>query len=47
MIAAEPDLEEVGDGAVDNAIGYVAGGAAEQKREAGSGEGAATVTCYK
>ena len=29
VVGAEPDFEEVGDGAVDDAIGYVASGAAE------------------
>ena len=37
VVGAEPDLEEVGDRAVDDAVGYVAGGAAEQQREARSG----------
>jgi len=44
VVAAEPDFEEVGDSAVDDAVGYVAGGAAEQQREAGSGEGPTAVT---
>ena len=44
VIAAEPDLEEVGDGAVDDAIGNVAGGAAEEQRQAGGGQRAAAVT---
>jgi hypothetical protein len=43
VIAAEPDFEEVGDRAVDDAVGYIAGGAAEQKREARRGEGAPAV----
>ena len=47
VVAAEPDFEEVGYSAVDDAIGYVAGGAAEQQREAGCGERAAAVTCDK
>src|SRR6266849_5717352 len=47
VVAAEPDFEEVGDRAVDDAVGYVAGGTAEQKREAGSGEGSAAVPCDK
>src|ERR1700722_4583748 len=36
VIAAEPDFEEVCDGAVDDAVGHVAGSTAEQKSEAGS-----------
>ena len=37
VVAAEPDFEEVGDRAMDDAVGYVAGGTAQQQREAGSG----------
>ena len=44
VVGAKPDLQEVGDRAVDDAVGDVAGGAAEQQREAGSSEGAAAVT---
>ena len=40
-ISAEPDFEEVGDGAVEDAIGDVAGGAAEQESETGTGCGSA------
>src|SRR5712664_635617 len=47
VVAAEPDFEEIRDGAMDDTIGYVAGGAAEQKREARSGQGAAAMTCDK
>src|SRR5216684_5912450 len=43
VVVAEPNLEEVRDRAVNDAVGYVAGCAAEQKREARSGEGAAAV----
>jgi len=34
------DLDEIGDGAVENAIDQVTGGAAEKKSEAGSVQGA-------
>ena len=47
VVAAEPDFEEVGDRFVDDAVGYVASGAADQKREAGSGEGPAAVAGNK
>ena len=43
VVVAEPNLEEVRDRAVNDAVGYVAGCAAQQKREARSGEGAAAV----
>jgi len=35
MVAAEPDFEEVCDRTVDDAIGYIAGGPAQQERETG------------
>src|SRR5437016_2152672 len=38
------DLDEIGDGAVEDAIGDVAGGAAEEKREAGGVKGADILT---
>ena len=44
VVVAEADFEEVGDGAVEDAIGDVAGGAAEEEREAGGGHGAAGVS---
>jgi hypothetical protein len=47
VVAAEPHFEEVGDCAVDDPVGDVARGTTEQKREAGSGEGTAAVTCDK
>src|SRR6267378_7920093 len=40
---AEPNFEEIGDGAVEDTIGDVAGGAAKKKREAGGGEAAAAM----
>src|SRR6266436_6330918 len=43
VVAAEPDFEEVDDRAVDDAIGYVAGGAAEQQREARGSQGTTAV----
>jgi hypothetical protein len=43
VVAAEPNFEEVDDGAMDDAIGYVSGCTAKQKREAGSSEGSAAV----
>ena len=43
VVGAEPDFEEIGNGAVKDAIGDVAGGAAEKKREAGGGEAAAAM----
>ena len=39
----EPDFEEVGDGTVNDAIGEVAGGPAEQKREARGSQRATAV----
>ena len=39
----EPDFEEVGDGTVNDAIGEVAGGSAEQKREARGSQRATAV----
>ena len=36
------DLEEIGDGAVEDAVGDVAGGTAEEKGEAGGVQGADT-----
>src|ERR1700722_10713971 len=44
VVAAEADFEEVGDGAVEDAVGDVAGRATEEQREAGGGHGAAGVT---
>lgn len=41
MVRAEPNFEEIGDGAVENPIGDVTGGAAKKKREARGGEAAA------
>src|SRR6266446_915226 len=45
MVRAEPDFEEIGDGAVEDTIGDVAGGAAEKKSEARGGETAAAMAC--
>ncbi len=39
MVGAEEDFEEIGDRAVDDAVGEIAGGAAEEEREAGGVEG--------
>ena len=43
MEGAEPNFEEIGDGAVEDTIGNVASGAAKKKREADGGEAAATM----
>ena len=43
MVGAEPHFEEIGDGAVEEAIGDVAGGAAEKKCKAGGGEAASAM----
>ncbi len=44
VVGAEPDFEEIGNGAVEDAIGDVASGAAEKKRKAGGGEAASAMT---
>ena len=41
VVGAEPDFEEVGDRAAHDAVGDVAGGAAEEQREARGGHAAA------
>ncbi len=43
MEGAEPNFEEIGDGAVEDTIGNVASGAAKKKREADGGEAAAAM----
>src|SRR5712675_2302661 len=43
VVTAEPDFEKVGDRAVDDAIGNVAGGATEEQRQARGGERAAAM----
>ena len=43
VIGAEPDFKEVGDGAVNDAVGGVCGGAAEELSEACGGHRAAAV----
>ena len=45
MVRAEPNFEEIGDGAVEDTIGNVTGGAAEKKREARGGVAAAKMAC--
>ena len=45
MVRAQPNFEEIGDGAVEDTIGDVTGGAAEKKREASGGEAAAEMAC--
>ncbi len=44
---AEPDFEEVGDGAVDDAVREIAGGAAEQERESRGVDGAGIASGYE
>ena len=44
VVIAEADFEEVGDGAVKDAVGDVTCGAAEKEREAGGGHGATGVS---
>ena len=44
VIAAEADFEEVGDGAVEDAVGDVASGSAEKECQAGGGHGASGVS---
>ena len=41
VVRAEPNFEEIRDGAVEDTIGDVTGGAAKKKREARGGEAAA------
>jgi hypothetical protein len=45
VVRAEPNFEEIGDGAVEDPIGDIAGGAAKKKREA-CGGGAAPEMAY-
>src|ERR1700674_318684 len=45
VIGAEPYLKEICNRAVIDAVGYIAGRSAEKKREAGGGQGTATVGC--
>ncbi len=47
VIGAEPDFEEIGNGTVKDAVGDVAGGAAEKKREARGGEAAAAMAGHE
>src|SRR5580693_7383147 len=47
VVGAQPDFEKIGDGSMENAIGDVASGAAEEEREASGGHRATAGAGYK